>query len=120
MAYFLILPAFALWLVVAAIGLAIIRTSDRFSRLRPYAWRVVLWSTVGFVVANLALVVIVAGAASLLGPAPSERTVARDALQLVVGVGAIVGPIPVSLVGWLAGGARGAILARRTQRKLVG
>jgi hypothetical protein len=113
MAYFIILPAFVVWLIVAAIALAVIRTNTRFSSVRPYAWRVVLWSTGGFIAANGLLVVIVAGAASVLGLGSPQRTVARDALQLIVGFGAIVGPIPASLLGWLGGAVLGALLARR-------
>ena len=112
MAYFFILPAFAIWLVVAAIGLVLIRANPSFSAARPYAWRVVLWSTCGFVVANVFLVVVVAGAANLLGPGATERTMARDALQLIVGLGAILGPILASVVGWLGGVVLGAVLTR--------
>ncbi len=119
MAYFFILPAFVIWLVVAAIGLVIVRTSSRLSRAYPYAWRVVLWSTAGFSVANVFLVVAVAGIANMLGPGSPERTFANDALQLIVGLGAIVGPIPASLAGWLGGAAVGALLARRARRKVV-
>lgn len=116
MAYFVILPVFFLWLVVAAIGLVIIRKDSQISHIYPYAWRVVLWSTGGFVLANVLLMILVVGAVGVLGPGSPERTVGRDALQLFVGLGGIVGPIPASLIGWLAGAVLGALLARRAQR----
>ena len=119
MAYFFILPAFVVWLIVAAIGLAIVRTNNRFSGVYPYAWRVVLWSTAGFIVANALLIIVVAGAANVLGPGLPERTLTRDALQLIMGLGAILGPIPASLVGWLGGAALGAVLAGRAERQTV-
>lgn len=119
MAYFIILPAFILWLVIASIALVVVRRSRRYPHAFSYAWRFCLWSTIGFVVANVLLVGILAGAFILMGPASGERTIGRDALQLIVGIGGMVGPILASLAGWLAGGLLGAFREFRAHRQTV-
>lgn len=113
MTYFFILPAFVVWLIIGVAFLVFVRTRP----LYPYAWRVVLWSSVGFVITNVLLLIVVAGAMALMGPAPAEaeRTMGRDALQLIVGLGAFVGPVFASLLGWVAGAGAGVLLARRSR-----
>jgi hypothetical protein len=119
MAYFIILPAFIVWLIVGAIALLVIRANGRLSHSFPYAWRFYLWSTIGFVIANVLLVIVVAGGAALLEPGSEERTFGRDAVQLMVGLGGIVGPIPASVIGWLGGGLLGAFRSFRKRPQTV-
>ena len=115
MAYFFILPAFIVWLIIGMVSLAALRTRPIY----PYAWRILLWSSVGFVIANVLFMIAVAGAAVLVGPGPAEaeRTAGRDALQLFFGLSAVVGPILASLAGWAVGTGAGILLARRSRHQ---
>lgn len=119
MAYFLVLPAFALWLIVAALAVAIVKTVPRLASIYPYAWRVSVWATVGFVIANVALAVAVAVGFVAVDRYSAEPSAMRDAAQATLGVTAIVGPFIASALGWLAGAVFGLILAHRSLRHAV-
>ena len=84
--------------------------------LRPYAWRMWLWGTVGLVVANMALFAILVPILSRVGVAHGPASLG-DTRAVVTTNLAIVGPLLASLVGVLAGTGLGFRLAGSTSKK---
>jgi hypothetical protein len=80
--------------------------------LRPYAWRMWLWGTVGLVVANMALFAILVPILSRVGAAHGSAPLG-DTRTVVTTNLVIVGPLLASLVGVLAGTGLGIRLAGR-------
>jgi hypothetical protein len=119
MLYFIILPAFALWLVLAALTVGMTKSVPRFAFAFPFVWRISLYATLGFVIANAVLVLALAGSSFAVGRQPSAAAEGAGALQILWGVGAVVGPIIASAAGWLFGAVTGAALSlRHRQRSL--
>ena len=117
MAYFLILPAFVLWLLVAAAGILATRLIPRLAPIYPYALRASLWASVGTVVANAVLIGLLALGMGVLEPTASQST-AQDAAQMAWGLTALGGPVIASALGWLGGFVFGLFLAFRRSRRL--
>jgi hypothetical protein len=114
MAYFIILP---LWLVAVA-GIASVtiatRFVPRFGPAYPFVWRILLWTSVGFLFANglvLVFYVVAARLAGSLGPPPHPVS------QVVLGSALLLAPIAGSVGGFLGGLAFGVWLAMRAMRK---
>lgn len=119
MLYFIILPAFALWLVLAAVAVCITKSVPRVAFAFPFVWRISLWATLGFVIANAVLILFLAGGFSAVGTQPSAGTEGGGALHILWGVAAIAGPIIASAAGWLVGAAVGAALSLRHRQRSV-
>jgi hypothetical protein len=118
MAYFLIVPAFILWLLIAAATIYATRTIPRLAAGYPYAMRISVWATVGFIIANSVLIGLLGfGFVALDSLVPSPSTT-RDVLQVAWALTAIGGPIVASALGWIAGCILGAVLAFRRSRRL--
>ena len=111
MLYFVILPAFAFWLVVATLAVCIAKSVPRVAFAFPFVWRICLWATLGFVVANALLILLLAGGFLALGRQPSVPTQGGDAARILLGVGTVVGPLVASVGGWLFGAVVGAALS---------
>ncbi|MES3023475.1 MAG: hypothetical protein V4857_18070 [Pseudomonadota bacterium] len=110
MAYFIILPVFVVWLMVAGVAMAACRLIPSFADAWQYVWRVALWATVGFVAANAVLWLFLIPA---LGPMPS-KTVGGGLLHYIRALVAIGGPLLVTPIGWSIGSAVGLFLGYRT------
>ena len=113
MLYFLVLPIFLLWLAGAGLAVAVCRWARRFRPAFPFAWRMALWASLGFLSANALLILSV-----VLGLGIAERAPAGagQVLGNLSAVGALVGPPLISGAGWLLGLLVGAILAVRQRR----
>lgn len=117
MLYFIILPAFALWLVLATLAVGVTKSVPRIAFAFPFVWRISLWATIGFVVANAVLVVLLTGGFFAIDRQPSAATEGGDTMRILWGVGAVVGPIIVSTAGWLLGAVMGAALSLRHRQR---
>ena len=111
MAYFFIVP---LWMA-AVIVMGVITLSARFvpsiHRLYPFAWRVLLWSSVGFLLSN-AIAVGLLFVPGLFAIELSESRAAAYGFAAVV----VLAPIMASIVGFLSGGVIGVWLAVRAMQ----
>ena len=114
MPYFIILPAFVLWVVVLAVAVLVASLYQPAVWLRPYLLSVLAWSSLGFVLSTLVYVGVLVGAVvamdKLLAGKPS--TIGGIAMAVVV----FVGPFIAAGVG-LFGGA--IIAVRRIRRRLL-
>ncbi len=115
MPYFFILPVLAAVVVLLG-GFAIAcRVAPSLRPLYPVAWRILLWSTIGAVVANGAVLLL------YFVPvlAPDETAADRGAggvLKILLAAGLLVGPIVASALGLLAGATVGVFLGLRSLR----
>src|SRR5512145_2605335 len=85
--------------------------------LFPFAWRILLWSTVGIVVANGAVLLLFLVPA--LAPAGSPGD-ARGASKTGLGIGLLLGPFVATALGFMAGSTFGVFLALRSLREVPG
>lgn len=113
MLYFVIVPAFVLWLVVAILAVALTRTVPRLAHAFPYAWRIALWATLGFLGANALLILLLTGGFPALDKPSSEIAASGDAGRILWAAGAVAGPPVASATGWLFGGIVGVALSLR-------
>jgi hypothetical protein len=116
MLYFIIIPAFVLWLAAAALAVGVTKSVPRIAYAFPYVWRVSLWATLGFIAANALLIALLAGGSFALDEASSEKTASGGAMRMVWGVGALAGPLVASAAGWFFGAVFGAALSLRLHR----
>jgi hypothetical protein len=116
MLYFIVIPAFVLWLVAAAMAVGMTKAVPRIAYAFPYVWRVSLWATLGFIAANALLIVLLAGGMFALDGASTEKTVSGGAVRMLWGVGALAGPLVASATGWFFGAVFGAALSLRHHR----
>jgi hypothetical protein len=108
MPYFVILTYFAVALMAWGSVLALCAAVPGWRRLLPYGWRMLVGSTLGFVLANLASIVL-GGVpvllAAVLGIRPADppaQVVAAFAL-----LGFFIGPLIASPLGFLGGALLG-------------
>jgi len=119
MAYFLFLSAFGVAVLLLG-GFAIAcRVAPSLNPLFPFAWRILLWSTVGFAVANGAVLLLFLVPAFAPAAAPGEPG-AREALKIGLAAGLLVGPFIASALGFMAGSTFGVFLALRSLRSASG
>lgn len=113
MAYFLILP---LWLasvlVMAAVAVAT-RVLRGGSAAFPYAWRILLWSSLGFLTANGLLL---GGCALVASAAGAGAGAAHPLVGLGLVAALLLGPIVASAAGFGGGALVGFVLAWRSRR----
>jgi hypothetical protein len=110
MLYFLVVPLFILWLLLAGAMLAASRFVPQLRLLYPWVVRICLWSTLGVIVANGAMVWLLtmldhAGQPFLPG------SFADELFRLAVGLAVVAGPLLASACGSSAGALLGAVLA---------
>jgi hypothetical protein len=77
----------------------------------PFAWRILLWSSVGFLVANGLLV----GGFLVLARLEPGSGARAPAVKLGLGAALILGPVVASAVGFVGGALLGAVLAVRAR-----
>ena len=118
MAYFVIVPAFVLWLLVAAAALVAAKFVPRLAAMYAYVLRILIWGTVGFVAANALLICFLALGLVALERTESSQSTTHDVLQMAWGLTAIGGPIVASALGWMAGCILGGVLALLRGRRL--
>jgi hypothetical protein len=110
--YFLILPAFVLWVLALSAATLATYLLPSLARWRPYCVGILLWSSIGFVLSTLVYAlaaVAVVGGLKLLEGEPS--TVGGVAMGLMV----FVVPFVAAAVGVFGGAAFGV---RRTLKKI--
>jgi len=116
MTYFFILPAFLVYLLIFGAMLLVSAFVQPAKPLFAYVWRALLASILGFFVANFSLWVIVLAVAKTLDVTnPSDQI--RELLGVPAGLALLLGPIPVSLIGIIAGFVFGVIWAFYVKRK---
>jgi len=113
--YFFILPAFGVTVVLLGGFTIACKAAPSLHPLFPFAWRILLWSTVGFAAANGAVLLL------FLVPAFAPEGVAGDpgargVLKIGLAAGLLVGPFIASALGFMAGSTFGAFLALRSLR----
>jgi len=114
--YFFLAGALLLWVVAAAIAVAVTRAVPALRSTFPFAWRVAVWATLGVLVANVLLGLAV-GAGLLVLPDSNDYSAAHDALGAGIAITAILGPFAASAVGWLGGAVLGTLLYLKTNRR---
>lgn len=120
MPYFFILPVWlAAFVVMAGVTLTT-RLVRRFAPVYPFAWRVLLWSSIGTWAANALAFACWFVAAQVFEAAqpPPIASPAGQVARTVAVVGVLfVGPFVVSAAGFAGGTALGASLAFRARRR---
>jgi hypothetical protein len=117
MAYFIILPAFVLWLLAATGAVIAVRLTPRLAAVFPYVLRVAVWGTLGFLAANAALIGLLALGLVALDNPSATSSLPHDVGQIAWGLAALGGPFIASALGWMSGCALGVLLAfLRTRR----
>jgi len=112
MPYFIIIPAFAAWLVLSVITVLVCRFWAPAKVLFPYVWRICLWSDLGFLVANAIFWGLILMGLHFLREIQSG---AHEAVSLITAGTLFIGPFIASALGWLAGFLAGIILACSAQ-----
>ena len=107
--YFIIIPVFACALVCMTCAALASRFIERLRPVYPFAWRVLLGSTLGFVVANGVMLALVLLAVQHDGTADAEQ--AGDAAKLSFAAALFFGPVIASLLGFIGGSILGVWFA---------
>ncbi len=112
MTWFVILPLWLASLGAMALATVATRVVARLAPAFPYAWRVLVWSSVGFVAANaLVLAGFVVVARAVDGAPP-----ASGAAKVGLGAALLLAPVIASAAGFLGGAGPGVVLAWRVSR----
>jgi hypothetical protein len=110
--YVVAIAGFAILLVLGALTTASSFVFSTLGWLRPYAWRVWLWGSAGYVASNALLFALLYRA--LTHVSVSEvQTPNRNAADVVVDFAVNFGPLIVSALGVVVGSILGMYLARR-------
>jgi hypothetical protein len=112
MPYTFALAGFALFFALSAIATASSFLFASFRRLRPYAWRVWLWGSVGFLVTNAVLLVILAYSLMHVGIAGNSDS-RTEVLGMVLGAAVVFGPSAASALGIIMGALIGCYFGKR-------
>ena len=112
MPYFVILLGFALFSAAAALGTLLAWLWRPLQPLFPFAWRAWLWSTVGFVAANAALLGVL-WLILLTGDHVTSMTWTQKVVGIAGAMTAVLGPFVASALGLGAGFLLGCFLAWR-------
>ena len=119
MPYFLILPAFGIGAFLLGGFTIACRVAPSLKPLFPFAWRILVWSTVGFAVANGAVLLLFLVPAFSPATAPGDPG-AREATRIGLAAGLLLGPFIASALGFMAGSTFGVFLALRSLRSAAG
>jgi hypothetical protein len=116
--YVFVIAGFAIFLVLGALMTASSFVFSALRWLKPYAWRVWLWGSIGFVASDALLGALLYRAltdVSVSGVESPHRSVG----DILVDVAVDFGPLVVSAVGVMGGSALGFYLARRKASRPV-
>lgn len=119
MPYFFILPAFGIAVVLLGGFTIACRSAPSLNSLFPFAWRILLWSTVGFAVANGAVLLLFLVPVFAPESVPGDPR-AREVLKIGLAAGLVAGPFIASALGFVAGSTFGYFLALRSLRSASG
>ena len=115
MPYFILIPVFLGWLLICGIATTASKWMASLRPWRSYVVQVCVWSTVGILIANSVLVLLLAQGIQALD-ALRDGTTIRSGLQVAWGLGALLGPFAVSALGWMGGVCFGLYLAHQRRR----
>jgi hypothetical protein len=118
MPYFLICPLWGLAVIsLLAVTLAT-RVVRRLAPGYPFAWRILLWSSVGFLAANALLLAALVGGGVLADKLPRASGLVGYAAAFGVAGAVFLGPFLASAAGFAGGAVVGAYLGfRAIQRR---
>src|SRR5580692_3212856 len=119
MPYFLVAAAFAMFTVGAAIGTVFARVFVPLRSVFPFVWRIWLWGSLGFLVANALFLL---GFWSVLLPVMDVKSLPswlHGILSVVAGVTVVLGPFIISGVGVGGGALLGCVFAWRSGRDIA-
>ena len=120
MAYFFILPVFFLAVFAQLLALLATVLVTELRSTRVYLWRILTWSSAGFFVANILVMMLAAIPFLVLWAGQSsedaELTGAQKALALSGAAILFLGPIIASPLGFGAGACWGIVRAGRAKR----
>ena len=106
MLYFFILPAVALATFAMSVVSLICRLVTRLRWAYPYAWRVLVWSVVGFVVANIPIVALYLLPLLFVQSGADPKAIGKP-VAIVFAAGLFLGPLVALVVGYGGGAVLG-------------
>jgi hypothetical protein len=112
MPYSYALTGFALFFALSAIASASSFLFTSLRRLRPYAWRVWLWGSIGFLVTNAILFGILAYSLMHVGIAGNSDS-RTEVLGRILSAAVVFGPSVASPLGITSGTLIGCYFGRR-------
>ena len=112
MPYTFAIAGFALFFALGAIATASSFLFASLRRLRPYAWRVWLWGSIGFLVTNAVLLGMLAYSLMHVGIAGNSDS-RTEALGMIIGAAVVYGPSAASALGITIGVLIGRYFGKR-------
>jgi hypothetical protein len=110
--YVVAIAGFAIFLILGALTTASSFVFSTLEWLRPFAWRFLLWGSIGFVVSNALLFALLYRTFTRISVS-GVQTPNRNAADVVVDFAVNFGPLIVSALGVVVGSILGMYLARR-------
>jgi hypothetical protein len=104
MPYFIILPAFALYLLAAGVALAVTYFYAPAASFRPYATALLIWPSAGFIVSSAIYAVVMIGLLAAIARADHATSFIWGAATAGL---VFVGPFAAAAFGLLAGAVVG-------------
>ena len=114
MVYFVLLPIFIMWLLLATAMVLLARLKPSLQHMYPIALGIAVWSSIGFIAANLVLILLIWIGGQFV--ASDNVGSIHQILQLVFGLMVLVGPIAASAIGWAGGLVLGCIFSYKKSR----
>lgn len=102
MPYFIAVYGFVVFLLLGVIATALAQISPSLRLLRPYAWRVLLWGSIGFLVAHLLLFAVMYFVLQGIGIA-GGRGSSSNLMQSITGIAILAGLLIASVAGVFGG-----------------
>jgi len=115
--YFFILPAFLLALIFMFFVTLAARFVEVLNPAYPFAWRVLLWSSIGFMLVNALWLLLVIFGATPGGQASEQQT--SNLVKFGYAALLFVGPVILSAIGFLGGSVLGVWFAFKATRALT-
>jgi hypothetical protein len=120
MPYFFVAAAFAAFFLAMGIASLIVLAFRSLRHLLSFAWRIWLWSSLGFVAANALLIAAVRFGILPLLDATTSPPWLRNSVGILGGLTIVLGPFIASAVGVGVGSLLGVVLALRSIRAAKG
>jgi hypothetical protein len=118
MPYFFVVPAFVLAALAMSAASILCAAVPRWRGAFPFAWRILLWSSVGCIVANIPMfgLYLVPLGLQRAGVTP-DMAADNTALRIVFVACLLIGPFVASAAGYLGGVFIGVRLAARAKKE---